>query len=339
MAKSPKNPPRDPAKHSKKDPAKPTRAKASRPDSSPMEPSLADLLNPAIGKGTAGVGAQTGLEPKPEHERAASRRRTIRSTAARIFPPRTGRANRPRASTRRRSRTMSAKRRTSRSRSTPSSPRRSATACRATRTSTRTPRRRASPPPRRRWTSCCARAARNSTTRRGRDLDAAPPAAAGEIRRRPAARHQVRLRAEGRPAAGDQGTGRGREAPRPQPGAARRHRLGQDLHHGEGDRGDAAPGADPRAQQDAGGAALRRVQELLSRQRGRVFRLRITTTTSRKPTSRAPTPISRRNPRSTSRSTACATRRRARCSNATTWSSSPRCRASTVSARSRPIRR
>ena len=61
--------------------------------------------------------------------------------------------------------------------------------------------------------------------------------------------------------------------PRPHAGAARRHRLGQDLHHGEGDRGDAAPGADPRAQQDAGGAALRRVQELLPRQRGRVFRL------------------------------------------------------------------
>ena len=35
----------------------------------------------------------------------------------------------------------------------------------------------------------------------------------------------------------------------------------------------AAPGADPRAQQDAGRAALRRVQELLPRQRGRVFRL------------------------------------------------------------------
>ena len=66
---------------------------------------------------------------------------------------------------------------------------------------------------------------------------------------------------------------------------------------------------------------------------------RITTTTSRKPTSRAPTPTSRRIPRSTSRSTACATRRRARCSNATTSSSSPRCRASTASARSRPIRR
>ena len=65
-AEIPKNPPRNPAKHSKKDPARPTRAKASRPDSAPMEPSLADLLNPAIGKGTAGVGAQTGMEPNPE---------------------------------------------------------------------------------------------------------------------------------------------------------------------------------------------------------------------------------------------------------------------------------
>ncbi len=72
---------------------------------------------------------------------------------------------------------------------------------------------------------------------------------------------------------GDRRTGRGRQAPRAQPGAARRHRLGQDLHHGQGDRGDAAPGADPRAEQDPGGAALRRVQELLPRQRGRVFRL------------------------------------------------------------------
>ena len=96
--------------------------------------------------------------------------------------------------------------------------------------------------------------------RKAPSLDAASPAAPGEIRRRPAPRHQVGLRAEGRPADRDQGTGRGRAAPRPQPGAARRHRLGQDLHHGEGDRGDAAPRADPRAEQDARRAALWRVQ-------------------------------------------------------------------------------
>ncbi len=52
---------RDPAKHSKKDPAKPTRAKASRPDAAPLDPALADLLNPAIGQGRAGVGSQTGI--------------------------------------------------------------------------------------------------------------------------------------------------------------------------------------------------------------------------------------------------------------------------------------
>src|ERR1700733_6001483 len=53
---------RDPAKHSQKDPAKPTRAKAARPDTSPLDPALADLLNPAIGQGRAGVGSQTGTD-------------------------------------------------------------------------------------------------------------------------------------------------------------------------------------------------------------------------------------------------------------------------------------
>ena len=47
----------------KKDPAKPTRAKAARPDLPPIAPALAELLNPGIGRGTAGVGSQTGLEP------------------------------------------------------------------------------------------------------------------------------------------------------------------------------------------------------------------------------------------------------------------------------------
>src|ERR1700720_824568 len=60
-----KRPDRDPAKHSKKDPAKPTRAKAARPDSSPLDPALADILNPAIGHGRAGVGSQTG-SPSPQ---------------------------------------------------------------------------------------------------------------------------------------------------------------------------------------------------------------------------------------------------------------------------------
>src|SRR5271170_1445844 len=65
MAKHPK--PRDPAKHSKTDPAKPTRAKAARPDAAPLDDTLADLLNPAIGQGTAGLGSQTGLKPPPDN--------------------------------------------------------------------------------------------------------------------------------------------------------------------------------------------------------------------------------------------------------------------------------
>src|SRR6516162_4037190 len=64
MTKTPK---RDPAKHSKKDPAKPTRAKAARPDLPPIEPALAELLNPAIGRGAAGPGSQTGLQPPPDN--------------------------------------------------------------------------------------------------------------------------------------------------------------------------------------------------------------------------------------------------------------------------------
>ncbi len=59
--------PRDPAKHSKKDPAKPTRAKAARPDVPALDPKLADLLNPGIGQGTAGLGSQTGLKPPPDN--------------------------------------------------------------------------------------------------------------------------------------------------------------------------------------------------------------------------------------------------------------------------------
>ncbi len=102
---------------------------------------------------------------------------------------------------------------------------------------------------------------------------AAPAAAAGQVRGRAGVSRRIRIRAEGRPAAGDRGTGQGRSRPGARPGAARRHRFGQDLHHGQGDRGDPAAGFGPRAQQDAGRAALRRVQELLPRQRGRIFRL------------------------------------------------------------------
>ncbi len=75
MAKGPVRPNapkgRDPAKHSKKDPAKPTRAKASRPDSPQLDPALAELLNPGIGRGRAGVGSQTGIEHESRKDRDA----------------------------------------------------------------------------------------------------------------------------------------------------------------------------------------------------------------------------------------------------------------------------
>src|SRR5881409_1739068 len=66
-ARPKQKPARDPAKHSKKDPAKPTRAKAARPELPPIDPALADLLNPGIGQGTAGPGSQTGLRPPADN--------------------------------------------------------------------------------------------------------------------------------------------------------------------------------------------------------------------------------------------------------------------------------
>jgi len=109
MAKGPERPRaphrRDPAKHSRKDPAKPTRAKAARPETPALDPSLADLLNPGIGQGRAGIGAQTGntsperasgLQPPPDNswDRRAdfAQAHRARASVARGFtePPRQG---------------------------------------------------------------------------------------------------------------------------------------------------------------------------------------------------------------------------------------------------------
>ena len=56
------------------------------------------------------------------------------------------------------------------------------------------------------------------------------------------------------------------------PDAARRHRLGQDLHHGQRDRAAGPAGDRVRAEQDAGRAALQRVPRVLPEERGRVLR-------------------------------------------------------------------
>src|SRR5450830_1411202 len=65
MAKTPDKSPELPKKP--EDPARPTRAKAARPDQPATPDALADLLNPAINKGTAGLGSGTGLQPPPDN--------------------------------------------------------------------------------------------------------------------------------------------------------------------------------------------------------------------------------------------------------------------------------
>ncbi len=50
-----------------RDYARPTRAKAHRPESAPIDRSLADILNPAINRDTAGIGSGTGLSPPPDN--------------------------------------------------------------------------------------------------------------------------------------------------------------------------------------------------------------------------------------------------------------------------------
>ena len=356
MAKRPDRPAppkyRDPAKHSKKDPAKPTRAKAAREPLAPLDPSLAELLNPGIGRGRAGVGSQTGLEEKKrapslpppgggsgggsrgDARRVDACRERLRRRASPPDPhpwplPTRGRgrasageerehgepqpsklAPPPDNSWDRRADFPAHRARASVARGfgeppqqgyvgkTPAPPgeldpelaralgideddgvvpkraERGAKRDGAGAFALRRPGPSSGPSPAspasNRSTNCCARAARSSAIARGRRTGRRGrrnPKAASASSSSPTSSRRATSRRR------SPSWSRACSAQRPHPGAARRHRLGQDLHHGEGDRGDAAPGADPRAEQDARRAALWRVQELLSRQRGRVFRL------------------------------------------------------------------
>jgi excinuclease ABC subunit B len=58
MAKNPDHP---------KKPGKTPKSKAHRPDVQPIGPALAELLNPAINRGDAGLGSGTGLQPPPDN--------------------------------------------------------------------------------------------------------------------------------------------------------------------------------------------------------------------------------------------------------------------------------
>src|SRR6186713_3213302 len=61
MAKKPA-PPKSPK-------TKTPNSKAHRPDVQPIGPALAELLNPAINRGDAGLGSGTGLQPPPDNSR------------------------------------------------------------------------------------------------------------------------------------------------------------------------------------------------------------------------------------------------------------------------------
>src|SRR5438128_9768290 len=50
-----------------KKPGKTPKSKAHRPDVQPIGPALAELLNPAINRGDAGLGSGTGLQPPPDN--------------------------------------------------------------------------------------------------------------------------------------------------------------------------------------------------------------------------------------------------------------------------------
>ncbi|MDO9295998.1 DEAD/DEAH box helicase family protein, partial [Bradyrhizobium sp.] len=65
MSKNPDNP-KKPAKTPK---SKAPSSGASRPDVQPIGPALAELLNPAINRGDAGMGSGTGLRPPPDNSK------------------------------------------------------------------------------------------------------------------------------------------------------------------------------------------------------------------------------------------------------------------------------
>ncbi|MGL4291393.1 MAG: DEAD/DEAH box helicase family protein, partial [Phreatobacter sp.] len=59
--------PGTPKKSAKTPKSKAPNSKASRPDVQPIGPALAELLNPALNRGDAGMGSGTGLQPPPDN--------------------------------------------------------------------------------------------------------------------------------------------------------------------------------------------------------------------------------------------------------------------------------
>src|ERR1700692_3410667 len=60
-------PPDTPKKSGKTPKSKAPSSKASRPDVQPIGPALAELLNPALNRGDAGVASRPGQQPPPDN--------------------------------------------------------------------------------------------------------------------------------------------------------------------------------------------------------------------------------------------------------------------------------
>ena len=124
-----------------------------------------------------------------------------------------------------------------------------------------------------------------------------PPGAARQGRGRQGVQARLRLSAGGRSAAGDRRAGRADPRRREDPGAARRHRLGQDLYRRPGDRDAAAPGAGARARTRSSPPSSTGSSRASSPTMRSSSSSPITIITSPRPMCRAPTPTSRRKAR------------------------------------------
>ena len=83
----------------------------------------------------------------------------------------------------------------------------------------------------------------------------------------------IRIRSHRRSAAGHRRAGKGIPGRQPVRDFAGRHGIRQDVHHGQRHPGAEQAHAGHRAQQDAGGPALRRVQGIFPGKCGRIFRI------------------------------------------------------------------
>ena len=263
--------------------SKTPKSKAHRPDVQPIAPALAELLNPALNRGDAGMGSGTGLQPPPDnswdrraggeaaaHRARASTRGTSDDVAKRDASPQ-GLEEAPQANYGTSATIPTLDPELARQLGLPTAEDDDEALAR---------------PPRNKMEALGVKATADALENLIRDGRPEFKGDDGQIKvwtpHRPprpeksegGVRFEIKSEYEPK---GDQPTAIAELVE----GISRNDRtqvlLGvtgsrQDLHHGQGDRGHATPRHHPGAEQDAGRAALWRVQELLPRQRGGVFR-------------------------------------------------------------------